>query len=157
MGFNGLIAFWNNGLELNWQFLPSFIALFELFRCADEEWNERLVEMMEEWNERMVETIEEWNERLVVTMEEWNERLVEMMEDGNERLVKTMEDWRELFAVKKEDEKELFVMHKYAFWSVYLFGFSLSPNDTLKVPKWRCQRGSLTASKVSVSAMQPFF
>ena len=46
-----------------------------------------------------------------------------------------MEDRRELFAVKKEDEKEHFVMHKYAFWVAYLFGFSLSPNDTLKVPK----------------------
>ena len=46
-----------------------------------------------------------------------------------------MKDRNELFAVKKEDEKEHFVMHKYAFWVAYLFGFSLSPNDTLKVPK----------------------
>lgn len=57
------------------------------------------------------------------------------MEDGNERLVIIMEDRRERFAVKKEDEKEHFVMHKYAFGVAYLFGFSLSPNDTLKVPK----------------------
>lgn len=68
-------------------------------------------------------------------MEDRNERLLEMMEDRNECLVETKEDRRERFAVKKEDEKEHFVMHKYAFWVAYLFGFSLSPNDTLKVPK----------------------
>ena len=28
----------------------------------------------------------------------------------------------------------LFPMHKYALWAVYLFGFSLSPFDKMKVP-----------------------
>ena len=37
-------------------------------------------------------------------------------------------------------------MHKYALWGVYLFSFSLSPFDKMKVPLLRCQRGSLTAS-----------
>ena len=37
-------------------------------------------------------------------------------------------------------------MHKYALWGVYLFSFSLSPVDKMKVPLLRCQRGSLTAS-----------
>ena len=79
LGLNRLIALWDNELELNWQFLPSIIALFELFRCAYEEWNERLVETMEDRNERLVETMEDRNERMVKTMEEWNERLVVTM------------------------------------------------------------------------------
>ena len=37
-------------------------------------------------------------------------------------------------------------MYKYALLAVFLFSFSLSPFDKMKVPLLRCQRGSLTAS-----------
>gem|GEM_PF-1449773 len=37
-------------------------------------------------------------------------------------------------------------MHKYSLWTVYLFSFSLSPFDKMKVPLLRCQIGSLRSS-----------
>ena len=39
-------------------------------------------------------------------------------------------------------------MHKYALWAVYLFSFSLSPFDKMKVPLLRCQRVSVSAMLV---------
>jgi len=58
---------------------------------------------------------------------------------------------RNLSYFNEKLEKATFVllphsMHKYALLVVYLFSFSLSPFDKMKVPLLRCQRGSLTAS-----------
>ncbi|MCI6308300.1 MAG: hypothetical protein MR613_07540, partial [Prevotella sp.] len=50
------------------------------------------------------------------------------------------------YLVVRKEIQPPYPMHKYALWGVYLFSFSLSPFDKMKVPLLRCQRGSLTAS-----------
>ena len=50
------------------------------------------------------------------------------------------------YLVVRKEIQPPYPMRKYALWGVYLFCFSLSPFDKMKVPLLRCQRGPLTAS-----------
>lgn len=80
---------------------------------------------------RMKIEMNDWSKRWKIEMNVWSKLWKIEMNDWLKRWKIEMNDWSKRLKIKGS----IFVVHKYAFWSVYLFGFSLSPNDTLKVPK----------------------